>query len=54
MEGNDTSVWATSLGGDDILAFLDGGDWTQLSSNLPSEVGIPSGWLSVVWTDFGR
>ncbi|KAJ5605780.1 hypothetical protein N7510_008561 [Penicillium lagena] len=54
MEGPDTSAWSISLGGDDILAFLDAGDWTQLSSNLPSEVGIPSGWLSMVWTEFGR
>ncbi|KAJ6008088.1 hypothetical protein N7540_012064 [Penicillium herquei] len=53
-EGPDTSLLSTSLGGDDIMAFLDGGDWGQLSLIQPSEVGIPTGWLSTVWTTFSR
>lgn len=54
MDGGFTSLWSTSLGGDDILAFLEGGEWAQLSANMPSEVGIPTGWLSTVWTEFER
>lgn len=53
-EGPDTSLMSTSLGGDDVMAFLDGGDWAQLSMIQPSEVGIPTGWLSTVWTTFSR
>ncbi|KAJ6141595.1 hypothetical protein N7470_009985 [Penicillium chermesinum] len=54
IDGPDTSLLSTSLGGDDVLAFLDGGDWTQLSMLQPSEVGIPTGWLSTVWAPFTR
>jgi len=52
-EGPDTSLLSTSLGGDDVLAFLDGGEWS-LPLNVPSEIGIPAGWLSAVWTQFSR
>lgn len=50
----DTSLMSTSLGGDDVLAFLDGCEWSQLALNQPSEVGIPTGWLSTVWAQFTR
>ncbi|KAJ5585479.1 uncharacterized protein N7459_005279 [Penicillium hispanicum] len=50
----DTSLLSTSLGGDDVLAFLDGEEWAQLSMIQPSEVGIPTGWLSTVWAQFSR
>ena len=53
-EGPDTGILSTSLGGDDVLAFLDGGEWAQLSFNQPSEVGIPTGWLSAVWAQSNR
>ncbi|KAJ5101593.1 hypothetical protein NUU61_003815 [Penicillium alfredii] len=53
-EGPDSSLMATSLGGDDVLAFLDGCEWAQLSMSAPSEVGIPAGWLSTVWSQFSR
>lgn len=53
-EGPDTSLLSTSLAGDDVLAFLDGCDWAQLTLNQPSEVGIPTGWLSTVWSQFSR
>ena len=53
-EGPDTNLLSTSLGGDDVMAFLDGGDWSQLSLIQPSEVGIPTGWLSTVWSSFAR
>ncbi|KAJ5102702.1 hypothetical protein N7532_003231 [Penicillium argentinense] len=53
-DGPDSSMLSTSLSGDDVLAFLDGCDWAQLSLNAPSEVGIPVGWLSAVWTQFTR
>ncbi|KAL2853460.1 fungal-specific transcription factor domain-containing protein [Aspergillus pseudoustus] len=48
------SLWATSLGGDDVLAFLDGSEYTQSPGIMPSEVGIPAGWLNTVWTEFTR
>jgi hypothetical protein len=48
------SLWATSLGGDDVLAFLDGSEYTQLPGTMPSEVGVPAGWLNTVWTEFAR
>ncbi|KAJ5195306.1 Transcription factor [Penicillium cinerascens] len=52
-EGPDSTLLSTSLGGDDVLAFLDGGEWSA-SLNCPSEIGIPAGWLSAVWTQFSR
>ncbi|KAL2866444.1 putative C6 transcription factor [Aspergillus lucknowensis] len=48
------SLWATSLGGDDVLAFLDGTEYAQAPGTMPSEVGIPAGWLNTVWTEFTR
>ncbi|KAL3467396.1 fungal-specific transcription factor domain-containing protein [Aspergillus heterothallicus] len=48
------SLWATSLGGDDVLAFLDGSEYNQLPGTMPSEVGVPAGWLSTVWSEFTR
>ncbi|KAJ5908880.1 hypothetical protein N7495_001562 [Penicillium taxi] len=51
-EGPDTSLLTTTLGGDDVLALLDGGDWAELSLIQPSEVGIPAGWLSTIWSQF--
>ncbi|KAL2817362.1 fungal-specific transcription factor domain-containing protein [Aspergillus granulosus] len=48
------SLWATSLGGDDVLAFLDGSEYSQSPGTMPSEVGIPAGWLSTVWAEFTR
>ncbi|KAJ5674206.1 hypothetical protein N7462_009645 [Penicillium macrosclerotiorum] len=53
-EGPDSSLLSSSLGGDDVLAFLDGCEWAQLSLNAPSEIGIPVGWLSTVWSQFSR
>lgn len=49
-------MWSTSLGGDDVLAFLEGSEWdrTSMSTMSPSEVGVPTGWLSTVWGTFGR
>lgn len=47
-------MWSTSLGGDDVVAFLEGCDYDQLSSMMPSEVGIPTGWLSTAWSEFSR
>ncbi|KAL4786794.1 fungal-specific transcription factor domain-containing protein [Aspergillus varians] len=49
-----SGLWATSLGGDDVIAFLEGNEHTQLPGMVPSEVGVPTGWLSTVWTDFAR
>jgi hypothetical protein len=54
FEGVSNAMWSTSLGGDDVVAFLEGCDYDQLSSMMPSEVGIPAGWLSTVWNDFTR
>lgn len=49
-------MWSTSLGGDDVLAFLEGSEWdrTSMTTMSPSEVGVPAGWLSTVWGTFGR
>ncbi|KAL3476271.1 fungal-specific transcription factor domain-containing protein [Aspergillus californicus] len=48
------NLWATSLSGDDVIAFLEGCEQTHLSNVMPSEVGVPAGWLSAIWTDFTR
>lgn len=51
------SLWSTSLGGDDVLVFLEGAECAQsLCNNTlgPSEIGTPSGWLNAVWTEFAR
>ncbi|KAL2815077.1 C6 transcription factor [Aspergillus cavernicola] len=48
------SLWGTSLGGDDILTFLEGCECTQSPGMVPSEVGVPAGWLSAVWAEFTR
>ncbi|KAF7717741.1 Fungal Zn(2)-Cys(6) binuclear cluster domain-containing protein [Penicillium ucsense] len=54
-DGPDTSLLlSTSLGGDDVLAFLDGCDTSHLSQTGPSEIGIPTGWLSTVWAQLTR
>ncbi|OQE20336.1 hypothetical protein PENSTE_c013G04579 [Penicillium steckii] len=53
-DGPDSSLMSTSLAGDDVLAFLEGSEWGPISFNGPSEVGIPVGWLSTVWTQFSR
>lgn len=40
---------SVSLGGDDVVAFLDGGSYEQWPSFTDSEVGHTTGWLSAVW-----
>ena len=50
------------LAADDLLVFLDGSgdgngdecDHCPTSLTAATEVGIPSGWLSAVWSEFGR
>jgi hypothetical protein len=49
----DYSMWSASLGGDDVVAFLDGGSYEQWPSISNCEVGYPTGWLSAVWNDLG-
>jgi hypothetical protein len=44
-------MWSASLGGDDVVAFLDGGSYEQWQSISNCEVGYPTGWLSAVWND---
>ncbi|KAL4874105.1 hypothetical protein BDV12DRAFT_181954 [Aspergillus spectabilis] len=51
---NFNNLWATSLGGDDVLAFLGGSEYAQSPGMMPSEVGVPAGWLSTVWAEFTR
>ncbi|KAL4927004.1 putative C6 transcription factor [Aspergillus undulatus] len=46
---NLNSLWSTSLGGDDVLAFLEGTEYAQSQSPVLSE---GSGWLHTVWADF--
>ncbi|KAF7595108.1 hypothetical protein BBP40_007312 [Aspergillus hancockii] len=48
------SLWSTSLGGDDVLAFLEGCEYDQIQGLMPSEGGSPGGWLTTVWTEFSR
>ncbi|KAH8696116.1 fungal-specific transcription factor domain-containing protein [Talaromyces proteolyticus] len=45
------NLWSTSLGGDDLVAFLDGGSYEHWRSLSDSEIGYPAGWLSAVWND---
>ncbi|KAL2006318.1 hypothetical protein VTN00DRAFT_9972 [Thermoascus crustaceus] len=54
LDGGDNTMWSASLGGDDVLAFLDGCSYEQWPSISTSGVGIPTGWLSTVWAEFGR
>lgn len=51
VDGAENSMWTASLGGDDVVAFLDGGSCEQWPSITNSEVGYPTGWLSAVWND---
>lgn len=44
-------LWSTSLGGDDVVAFLADGNFEQGQSIPSSEVGYPTGWLSALWND---
>lgn len=55
-DSGDQGMWSTSLGGDDVLAFLEGSEWDRnsMSTMTRSEVGVPAGWLSTVWGAFGR
>lgn len=50
-DASDYPMWSTSLGGDDVVAFLDGGSFEQWQSISDSEIGYPTGWLSTVWHD---
>jgi hypothetical protein len=50
-DASEYSMWSTSLGGDDVVAFLDGGSFEQWQSISESEIGCPTGWLSTVWHD---
>lgn len=46
------AVWSTGLGGDDVVAFLEGCEWERLGGIGASEVGFPGGWLSTVWGEW--
>lgn len=46
-----SSLWTISLGGDDVVAFIEGGTCDTWSNLTDSEVGYPSGWLAAVWND---
>ncbi|KAK6837426.1 hypothetical protein RU639_001034 [Aspergillus parasiticus] len=48
------SMWSTSLGGEDVLAFLEGCEYDQIPGIMPSDNGLSSSWLSTVWTEFSR
>jgi hypothetical protein len=45
------ATWSTSLGGDDVVAFLADGSFEQGQPIPSSEVGYLTGWLSAVWND---
>lgn len=51
FEGADSYLYSASLGGDDVIAFVDGGSCEQWPTMTNSEVGHPTGWLSAVWND---
>lgn len=46
-----STIWTASLGGDDVVAFIEGSTCDTWSNLTDSEVGYPSGWLSAVWSD---
>lgn len=48
------AVLSTNLGGDDVLAFLEGCDSEQNPGTMQPEAGSPAGWLSTVWADLPR
>lgn len=48
------SMWSTSLGGEDVLAFLEGCEYDQIPGIMPSDNGLSGSWLSTVWTEFSR
>jgi hypothetical protein len=44
-------TWMSSLGGDDVIAFIGGDSCDQWLPDAPffSKVGVPSGWLGTIW-----
>ncbi|EAU33268.1 conserved hypothetical protein [Aspergillus terreus NIH2624] len=46
--------WTTSLGGEDVLAFLEGCEFEPLPVTISPALGVSAGWLTTVWTEFVR
>lgn len=43
----------TRLGGDDVAAFVDGGEWADWAGLAASHQGFGAGWLATVWKGDG-
>jgi hypothetical protein len=54
LDSANSQVWYGCLGGDDVLAFIEGGSYEQWPSVTSSHVGVASGWLSAVWGEYGQ
>ncbi|KAE8145931.1 C6 transcription factor [Aspergillus avenaceus] len=55
MEGlTPNSLMSTSLGGDDVLAFLEGCEYDLIPGAISPLDNPSSSWLSTVWTEFVR
>ncbi|ODH49803.1 hypothetical protein GX48_04031 [Paracoccidioides brasiliensis] len=46
--------WMSSLGGDDVLVFIEGGNQEQWPSPITSSHILTNGWLSTVWSELGQ
>lgn len=52
VDGGDSipsALFSTCLGGDDVLAFLEGSDIEQWPAMVQCEMRSPAGWLHAVW-----
>ncbi|PGH19523.1 hypothetical protein AJ80_03858 [Polytolypa hystricis UAMH7299] len=55
LDTGNNNPWMSSLGGDDVVAFVEGGgfeSWASLVENAQSmSPVVANGWLSAVWTE---
>ncbi|KAK2784077.1 hypothetical protein FQN52_009347 [Onygenales sp. PD_12] len=51
VDGGDSPVWMSSLGGDDVLMFIDGDSHDQWPSSITNFKNVTTGWLSTIWLE---
>ncbi|TPX26364.1 hypothetical protein DIZ76_011826 [Coccidioides immitis] len=50
-----STVWTSSLGGDDVIAFVEGeGLEKWATSSATPHVGVQGGWLATIWDGYGH